>query len=202
MLSLGVSLILLSMAMFCLLESRFTQETSYILDMMFMMIVAVAVLIFVYFGLKHSRFQQKYKQIPQNIYTEEELDAFHKRFQIAIAIGMGLLFAGMILYLPIENRINDGIASGFFMLLVTMAVSLFVYYGTQKDKYDKTESISLEIKKEDKKIGKLCGCVMLCTLAAYLLWSFLWDSWQISWILFPIGGILCGIIAILFAKDE
>lgn len=199
MMSFAVGLILLGMSCYCFFE---TEQESYLLDTLFMIFVAATVLIFVYFGLANSRFYQKYKQIPQNIYTEAELDQFHKRFSLAMAAGIGILLCGVILYVPIENKISDAMASGVFMLLVMSAVMLFIYFGLQKNKVDKTESMQ-DTKETHDMTGKICGCIMLIALAIYLFWSFLWDSWKISWIVFPISGILCGIVAIImFGHQE
>lgn len=198
MMSLGVGLILLGMSCYCFFEPG---QEDYRMDTVFLIFVAFAVMIFVYFGMANHRFQMKYKQIPQNIYTEAELDHFHNRYQLAIAAGIGILLCGVIVYLPIENKISDEAASGIFMLLVMCSVMIFTYFGMQKNKYDKTEPLHDEIEKSSEKMGKICGCIMLVAAAVYLLWSFLLDAWKISWIIFPVAGILCGIVAVVFGKD-
>ena len=56
--------------------------------------------------------------------------------------------------------------------------------------------------KDDELIGKWCGCIMMVCAAVYLLISFICKYLNVSWIVFPIGGILCGIVSIILSKEE
>ena len=55
---------------------------------------------------------------------------------------------------------------GIFMLLLTPGVSVLVYGGMQKDKFDikkynKEKSLSPAKRKRDALTAKICGCIML-----------------------------------------
>ncbi len=50
--------------------------------------------------------------------------------------------------------------------------------------------------------AKWSACIMIVTTAIYLLWSFLQNAWQISWVLFPVGGLFCGIAYILLGQKK
>ena len=207
MMSLGVVIILAGLSCYSFMEDLFTGKNSYVLDVMFLFFVAIAVLIFVYYGMSNSNFQRKYKQLPMNIYSEAEKDAFHKKYQIAIVIGIAFLMAGLFSNMMMEEMVSDSFANGFFMLMVTIAVGIFVYYGMLKSKFDKTEveeegTAAFEKKKAEMKIGKWCACIMMMALAIFLLWSFLLDAWRVSWLIFPIGGILCGIVAMVYTNND
>lgn len=90
------------------------------------------------------------------------------------------------------------------MCFVTIAVPILVNAGIQKDKYDieKYNKInSIVSKTESDKVGKYCGVIMIITIIIYLLISFIFNVWEISWIAFPVGGMLCGIVSILLKEE-
>lgn len=54
----------------------------------------------------------------------------------------------------------------------------------------------------DKKFdyaGKINGIIMICCVIAYLLMGFLGHLWHPGWIIFPVGGLVCAIIDIVFS---
>lgn len=104
---------------------------------------------------------------------------------------------------------TEEILTGVFMLILAAGVALLVYGGIQKDKYNienynKEGNPSPEKKKKDSLIGMLCGCIFLAATAIYLVWSFMMDSWAVSWIVFAVAGLLCGIVALVVSggRDE
>ena len=92
------------------------------------------------------------------------------------------------------------------MIPVTIAVTMLVYIGCQKEKYD-IEKYNKKNRKEGlaKKrgalIGKICAVIMLIAVIVFFLLGFVGNYWNISWIAFPVGGILCGIVSIILAKE-
>ena len=84
-------------------------------------------------------------------------------------------------------------------MLVTIAILLLVYYGMRKETYERTTAYAQMAEKDDELIGKWCGCIMMVCAAAYQL---IWNIWNVSLIVFPIGGILCGIVSIILSKEE
>ena len=83
---------------------------------------------------------------------------------------------------------------------------MLVYIGCQKEKYD-IEKYNKKNRKEGlaKKrgalIGKICAVIMLIAVIVFFLLGFVGNYWNISWIAFPVGGILCGIVSIILAKE-
>lgn len=45
--------------------------------------------------------------------------------------------------------------------------------------------------------GILLAVVLLVVAAIFLLLGFLWNKWHPGWVVFPVGGILCGIVSSL-----
>ncbi len=93
------------------------------------------------------------------------------------------------------------------MLLLTPGVSVLVYGGMQKDKFDikkynKEKSLSPAKRKRDALTAKICGCIMLAALMVYLVCMFTDIEWSTSWLVFVVGGILCGAVAIILSRDD
>ena len=59
-----------------------------------------------------------------------------------------------------------------------------------------------EYKKVENKIGRICGVIMLITTIIFLVWGFTLNMWYINWVVYPVGGILCGIVGTIFKKDN
>ena len=52
----------------------------------------------------------------------------------------------------------------------------------------------------DNLIGRIAGAIMLLATIAFLILGILFDLWHPGWLVFPVGGLLCAILSILFNK--
>ncbi|MCR2022021.1 hypothetical protein NSB04_20255, partial [Blautia pseudococcoides] len=114
-------------------------------------------------------------------------------------------------------------ASAFYSFLMLLLVSagfmLLVHTGMEKSRYNIDEYnkehdplYRERLTPEQRRIldeedhmplaAKWSACIMIVTAAVYLLWSFLQHAWQISWVLFPVGGLLCGIAYIVLGPKK
>ena len=92
--------------------------------------------------------------------------------------------------------------SALFLFIVAGAVSTFVYAGMQEDKYkiwkyNRDNNPTPEAKKRLNQIGTACGCIMLLATAIYVGLGFTQEAWDTSWWVFPVGGILCGVVSVI-----
>lgn len=200
----GVALILFGVTFLVGIDAFFRIKNSDYIGVTFLLLcVLIAVPIFIYFGMKGDDLKKKITNMPQ-IYSEDEIEKFKKKYPITVALGVGLILFG-VLVLVGSNAVDmlkpyeDGNVV-FLLACVTIAVYIFVYYGIQKDKYDidkfnKNETIS------DKKISKICGVVMLIATFIFLFLGFVFNLWHICWAAFPLGGIVCGIVTTILSND-
>lgn len=197
----GILIILAGVCSYCFLTPTM-QDKEDILNIVFMVFVLIGTIILVFAGMKDASFKRKYLSVPQDIYTEEELDAFDHKYSISVTVGAALILISLIIEQLLERRVKEYYAYGVFMMIVTIAVGIFVYYGMYKEVLERTSAYKKLVHKQEELIGKWCGCIMLVAAAVYVVISFLWNIWEISWVVFVVGGILCGIVSIVLNKSD
>ena len=205
--ALSISAIIAGVALMVFLKSLIPSGSSEILAVaLFMLIVTISVVVIVASGVQYDNFRKKHPII-QDFYTEEEKDAFHQKFVWYIAGGVGAILFGVVLligvfaFLP-EKEPYESIAAAVFMLLIAGAVFSFVYGGMQEDKYkiwksNRDNPPDPEAKKKLDMIGTVCGAVMLVATAIYVGLGFTRNAWGTAWWIFPVGGILCGVVSVV-----
>lgn len=199
----GVVSILLGVCVYLFAEIYFPENTKYefIPQIMFLFFVLTGVISLVYFGMIDSHFEERKIEF-DDFYSENERIDFNQKYSFAIAVGVGLILFGVVVQLLVDNMYNDNLANGLFMILVTIAVGIFVYFGNLKSKYDRVDQNKIIEEKKNKKASMYCGIIMMVVTIIYLWWSFMTNAWRISWIVYPIGGIICGIVWLIFEGKE
>ncbi|MDE5909698.1 MAG: helix-turn-helix domain-containing protein [Lachnospiraceae bacterium] len=185
----------------------------------FFSFLIVAVLIFIVMGMQNDRFCKKHPQI-EDFYSEEEKEHAYKKFVVRVAVSVGVILIGVLLVMVMDERLEsqilgsvvqeermEGLIYGTFMLIITAAVSLLVYGGLQKAKYDieeynKDTNPSPEKKRRDLLVSKICGCIMLVATIVFFGWGFCTNAWRITWIVYAVAGILCAIVCIVLSRDD
>lgn len=169
--------------------------------------VLISLPIFIAVGISQDNFKKKNPKLP-NFYSEEEIDKFNTKFIIGIATGVSLILIGTILLIILYgmNLVNENstIPVVVLMSFVTISVPILSYCGIQKDKYDiekYNENNSEEGKKRNVKAEKICGSIMLTATAIFLSAGLIFNLWKVCWVVFPIGGIFCGIVSTILEKE-
>lgn len=172
----------------------------------FLFIIAVSAVVLVASGIQYEQFCKKYPVL-NDFYTEQEKDSFHQKFIWFIAGGVGAVLFGVVLlvvsfaFLP-EREPYESIMSAVFLLFIAGAVTSFIYAGIMDDKfkiekYNRHNNPTPEEKKKDNLIGTICACIMLTAAAIYVGLGFTNNLWGTAWWVFPVGGILCGVVSII-----
>lgn len=215
----GIGLILFGIFVMMLLTGRGMNEG--FAAAVFFIFLIVAVMIFVIMGMQMSRFEEKHPVI-EDFYTEEEKERAYQKFTVRIVTGVGLILIGLLITIFGSELVEEKEALGVmpeitaqmdmffgaaFMFFLTIAVPVLVYGGLQKEKYDiekynKERNPSLEMKKKNALLGKVCGCIMLLATCIFLFWSFLTNRWEITWVVYPVAGILCGVAAVVLSVGD
>ena len=204
--SLAVALILLGTSIFLAIASFGMPYTNYGLVVL-LIFVAVSVPILVWHGIELSNYKLKHPKL-EYFYTQAEIDGYDGKFSVLMAMAIGIIMAGLVVFLALTvTNIcpeESPFATAVFMLFITVATPIFIYAGIQKSKYDiagYNKDNALQTQGQSTKVGRISGVIMLIATMIFMLWGFLGDGWSLSWLVFPIGGILCAIVSVLLGKE-
>lgn len=165
-----------------------------------LMAATAATVVLIASGMQHSNFTERHPAVA-DFYTQKQRDDFNQRFVWYIAAPVGAILCGVILVvlafsiLP-EQEPYESYIGAAFLGIVAVSVFFLIYGGMQKGKYDIAAYNSENSPSPQEKLrNAVKGAVMLAAVVVFLVWGILVeDGWKASWIAFPIGGILCGLV--------
>ena len=182
--------------------------------------ITVAAAIFIVFGMEHNRFRKKHPSI-QLFYTEEQIDAYERRFPLLIAFPVVLILIGVVIQVAIVlvpelsgRGTQDQWAlwgTAILLLCVTVAVTVLVWAGIQKSKYDIEEynrqarqefDPTPEQKRLNRLIGAVWGAGMVLAAALHLLLGFVRDLWNSASVIYPVAALLCTAVTIILKRKD
>lgn len=189
----GVTLILLGLSATMALEGVLGERDENALPLLGT--VAVAVFLFIIGGIAYGDFQKTYPEMP-DCCPPEERAALQRRFRVGIAAAVTGILADITLLLALQVLFPAGslepLLVALFLFILAGCVGVIVYLGIQTQKYD------LRSYGGEKKEGPdVAGAIMLTATAIFLVLGLARNLWHPGWVVFPIGGILCGIIECL-----
>ena len=172
-----------------------------------MLMVGAAVGLFVYYGMKLSRYDYISKEPLETAYGVEGMvrdrmerySGDHLRYMIIGILLCVLSCIPIFIAMIIDGRDFTAII-GVCVLLVMIAVGVLLIVRTNiimeamKSLLEEGE-FSRENKREEKRNETVMGLYWLTATAIYLLISFLTMRWDRTWIVWPVAGVGCGILA-------
>lgn len=131
---------------------------------------------------------------------EKQRLAFAQSGYIQIGVGVVLCLISVLPMIFLDELFvgSEEIGAALLIVCVSVGVHLLVRTGVMFGTYDRLlqrNDYSVESKKANKIIGLIAGPYWLLTTAIYLLLSFTSGAWDQTWIVWPIAGIIFGIIA-------
>lgn len=204
----GVALLIFDVAVYELLAGLGRVDEA-IQNMIFMIIAIIAILILIVQGMKNDNYRKKHPVI-QDFYTMEEKDEFEKRFPTRIAFGIGIILIGILIGMngdsfPLLPGMTEDFCYGIFMLFVTVAVSILIYTGMHKQEYDVETYNRENFRKDGEKnspVSVWCGCIMILATIIFLVTGLVFRLWEICWIVYPVGGLLCGMVTLILNRQK
>lgn len=190
MIAAGVTLILLGLSATMALEGILGERDGNALPLLGT--VVVAVFLFIIGSIAYADFQKTYPEMP-DCCPPEERDALQRRFRVGIAAAVAGILADITLLVALQVLFPAGslepLLVALFLFILAGCVGVIVYLGIQTQKYD------LKSYGGKKKDGPdVAGAIMLTATAIFLVLGFTRNLWHPGWVVFPIGGIICGII--------
>ena len=241
----GIAAILLGIAIGLFFEGAVELASVGARDGLLVIIVLAGVLAGLAFlipaGMEHAAFQRAHPYV-EDFYTEDDRLAARKAFSGGLIAGIAFIFAGIGCLIMLEKT-AENIALFFLMFFIALGVWNITHYGMLLGRIDVAEynrSVGEELeveeivavelddarreallatKRADRKIGAICGAIMIVAtivglglLFAPVLTSANPDEFEPLgtsaawfWVTWPVGGMICGIVTLLmraFGKDE
>lgn len=167
-----------------------------------LVLVAIAVYLFVNYGLRESYMQHLEKEIFETEYgvsgmVRERRDKYEPTFTRNIAIGVVLCILSVIPtimagVMEVEDYMS-GISVGLLLIIVSIGVNILIRAGMIKSSYDtllQEGEYTIEEKHLKKKTDAFSGAYWCLMVAIYLGWSFWTNNWKFTWIIWPVAGVL------------
>ncbi len=215
--ALGVTLCILSPVILILLSGAqafgkisWSEETAVGIGLVVLMLMILpAVGLFIISNLRISRYEYLEKEPIETLYgvtgmVREKKERFQQTHNRYLLIGILLCVASVIpIFLTmITGRETFGGVIGIASVLVLVAIGVLliirvsIIWGSYQMLLEE-EEYSRQSKENQKRYGYISGVYWSVVTAAYLAWSFIGKSWDISWIIWPIAGVLFGVIAVI-----
>lgn len=183
-----------------------------------LILVAIAVYLFVNYGLRESHMQHLEKESFETEYgvsgmVRERRDKYEPAFIRNIAIGVVLCILSVIPTIMTGVMEADdsicGLSVGLLLIIVSIGVNILIRAGMIKSSYD-TLLQEGEYTKEEKHIKKktddFSGAYWCLVVVIYLGWSFSTNNWKFTWIIWPVAGVLyaavLGIVKMIVRNND
>lgn len=167
-----------------------------------LILVAIAVYLFVNYGLHESHMQHLEKESFETEYgvsgmVRERREQYESTFTRNIAIGVVLCILSVIPtimagVMEVEDYMS-GISVGLLLIIVSIGVNILIRAGMIKSSYDtllQEGEYTIEEKHLKKKTDAFLGAYWRLIVAMYLGWSFWTNNWEFTWIIWPVAGVL------------
>lgn len=167
-----------------------------------LVLVAIAVYLFVNYGLRESHMQHLEKESFETEYgvsgmVRERREQYESTFTRNIAIGVILCILSVIPtimagVMEVEDYMS-GISVGLLLIIVSIGVNILIRADMIKSSYDtllQEGEYTIEEKHLKKKTDAFSGAYWCLMVAIYLGWSFWTNNWKFTWIIWPVAGVL------------
>lgn len=179
-----------------------------------LILVCVSLVFFIPAGISYDRWDWLTKESFDSEYGVEGMvktraEKFLPRFISSITFGTITIMAGVIAIIlgSVFGGNNEALTTGLvgiFLCCCAIGVYFIVRAGIIKDGMDKLlQEGEYRIEEKENTAMKVVAPVYwLTATGGYLAWSFLGGAWNISWMVWPIAGIVFAIISTILRATE
>ena len=170
-------------------------------------LIGTAVALFVTTGIRHSRYEYIEEELIDTAYgvsgmVKERRERYAPQNTRLLTFGIVLCVVAVIpIFLSLqffeENNMAHVISVGALLVLVAIGVMMIVrtaiIWGGFKALLEEGDYTRLE-KTSNKKLAPFASIYWLAVTAGFLAWSFITMRWDRTWIVWPIAGVLFGVV--------
>ncbi len=170
--------------------------------------IAAAVYFFIQGGMNNDRSETFEKEHVKLDTTTKAMLEFEKQAHLPtlrnkIAGGVALILVGVtavVIFSSLAAKSDAYVLLGVMVLFVMLAIAipLFISGGMVDSAYEKLLNIgdyTVERKQAQVRTARLASPYWGLVTIGYLAWSFISGDWHITWIVWPIAGVVFGVIA-------
>ena len=169
-------------------------------------LIAVATIISILYGLRLGKFEYFEREMITLQYgvkgvVEKKKEAFEQKYQTSIAVAVAIIILSVIPLvvggcLEVAEMVEICLLC---LMMACIAVAVFVivrvsYVWGSYQKLLQECDYTKDNKAFNKKYEAFSGAYWCITTAIYLGISFIWNNWHISWVVWPVAGVLFGAI--------
>ncbi len=171
-------------------------------------LIAFAVYLFVMTGIANEKYKIFDKKVvkldPHNKLLIQKAKENHRPVlmrKISIGVGQILLAVAALTVAGVLFEDNEAVLVCFvclLLLIIGISVWLFVSGGAIQSAYDKLLNegdYTLERRKSQSVMQRWAPPYWTLMVVGYLAWSFITGAWHKTWIIWPIAGVLFGLIS-------
>ena len=199
----ATSLCILSPVPLIILGTKTEDHTLVGFSLVFLLVlVAIAVYLFVNYGIRDASMGHLEKESFETEYgvsgmVRERRKQYEPAFTRNIAIGVVLCILSVIPAIMAgvmeADDSTSGISVGLLLIIVSIGVNILIRAGMIKSSYDtllQEGEYTKEEKHLKKKTDNFSGAYWCFVVAIYLGWSFWTNNWKMTWIIWPVAGVL------------
>lgn len=165
--------------------------------------IAVGVTLFIVSGMRLSKYEI-YENQPIELpeHTAARISDEYERGKVGLGLriggGIALILFGVCVVISgttlfPDSSIADSLSVSVMLCLIGLGVMLMCICGVNNESYKNLLNIEKEERKKESHAESLFSSILWpCVVIAYFIWSFCFHGWAISWILFPIAGLVNG----------
>lgn len=161
-----------------------------------MTMCAIAVYFFVHLGMKYDA------------YNKGRCDEYISKISLhtwTLPLGVAMcVISPCIIFLFTANGMQEEmkfLMLSLFFIWLAFAVIIIVFSGMYVAKANKTYDYGKNAKIETWQ-DKACGAIMSSATIIYFILGFCFDLWHPGWVVFPVFGIICGILNTVSKRDD
>ncbi len=215
--------------MFCILAPASSGILEVIFDglaaICFFILIAIGVAFFVYSGVSFAKWEFVQK-MPCTIelgtaqYVQNQKDNYKSSYALCLTVGIVLCVLCFMPAIVIDefhigyNRFFDGISGTLTLTFVAVGVFMIVLSSLKNKAY----TILLDVNDrhtvsggyvnyenrathyESKTVEAIMSVYWPTITCIYLIWSFVTFRWWISWIIWPVAGVIHGLIKNIYGR--
>ena len=171
--------------------------------------IAAAVFLFITCGMKDSRMEHLEKEVFETEYgvtgmVKERKSAYETVFTRGIAIGVVLCILAVVPLVIVGIMEAPDYVCGAFtalmLLLIAAGVNMIIRVSMIRGSYDtllQEGEFTRAEKRAKRKLDTVYGAYWCLATAIYLGWSFWTMRWDLTWIVWPVAGVLFAAVSAL-----